>query len=166
MRPKATEGWPNTAARPGWPEESDPAGVILYVMDGPYRLPFPYSTGCPDRSCPAASWWNFQLSLYSKYTQPSVMSYVTQGRHGPWYSSRPMPSLWPSPCFGGILCVRQWAKPTYWPSLFQRIRAKTIDWPSLFLSISLIVVPCAIGGDAFWDPPFLSTYVLPSQEII
>jgi hypothetical protein len=22
------------------------------------------------------------------------MSYVTQGRHGPWYSSRPMPSLW------------------------------------------------------------------------
>ncbi len=25
---------------PGWLEESDPAGVILYVMDGPYRLPF------------------------------------------------------------------------------------------------------------------------------
>jgi hypothetical protein len=30
---------------PGWLEESDPAGVILYVMDGPYRLPFPYRTG-------------------------------------------------------------------------------------------------------------------------
>jgi hypothetical protein len=23
---------------PGWQEGSDPAGVILYVMDGPYRL--------------------------------------------------------------------------------------------------------------------------------
>jgi hypothetical protein len=40
---------------PGWLEESDPAGVILYVMNGPYCLPFPYHTGCPDRSCPAAS---------------------------------------------------------------------------------------------------------------
>ncbi len=29
-----------------------------------------------------ASWWNFQLLLYSKCTQPSVMNYVTQGRHG------------------------------------------------------------------------------------
>ncbi len=34
---------------------SDPAGVILYVMDGPYRLPFPYRTGCSDKSCPAVS---------------------------------------------------------------------------------------------------------------
>ncbi len=25
-------------APPGWLEESDPAGVILYVMDGPFRL--------------------------------------------------------------------------------------------------------------------------------
>ncbi len=38
-----------------WLEESDPAGVILFVMDGPHRLPFPYSTGYPDISCPAAS---------------------------------------------------------------------------------------------------------------
>ncbi len=29
---------------PGWLEESYPAGVILYVMDGPYCLPFPYRT--------------------------------------------------------------------------------------------------------------------------
>ncbi len=29
------EGWPNTAAHLAI-EESDPAGVILYVMDGPY----------------------------------------------------------------------------------------------------------------------------------
>ncbi len=24
----------------GWLGESDPAGVIFYMMDGPYRLPF------------------------------------------------------------------------------------------------------------------------------
>jgi hypothetical protein len=41
---------------PGWLGESDPTGVILYMMDGPYRLPSPYRTCCPDRSCqcPAA----------------------------------------------------------------------------------------------------------------
>ncbi len=54
MRPKARElsqqGGPF-----GWLEESDQASVILYVMDGPCRLPFPYRTGCLDRSCPAAS---------------------------------------------------------------------------------------------------------------
>ncbi len=53
MNPNAIEGWRNTVARL-WLEESDPAGVILFVMDGPYRLPFPYSTGCPDMSCSAA----------------------------------------------------------------------------------------------------------------
>jgi hypothetical protein len=31
---------------------------------------------------PATSWWNYQLLLYNKCTQPSVMIYVTQGRHG------------------------------------------------------------------------------------
>ncbi len=36
-----------------WLEESDPAGVIFKVMDGPYRLNFPYRTGFPDRSCQA-----------------------------------------------------------------------------------------------------------------
>jgi hypothetical protein len=43
MRPKASRvaqhGGP-----PGWLEETDPADVILYVMDGLYRLPFPYRT--------------------------------------------------------------------------------------------------------------------------
>jgi hypothetical protein len=34
--------------------DSDPAGVICTVMDGPYRLPCRIITGCPDRSCPAA----------------------------------------------------------------------------------------------------------------
>jgi hypothetical protein len=80
LRPKA-RGLSQHGGPPGWQEESDPAGVILYVMDGPYRLPFAYRTGCPDRSYPAACWWNFQLLLYSKCTQPSVMTYITQGRH-------------------------------------------------------------------------------------
>jgi hypothetical protein len=39
---------------PSWLEERDPAGVILSVMDGPYRLPFPYRSGCPTGA--AHSW--------------------------------------------------------------------------------------------------------------
>ncbi len=45
-------------------------GLILCVMDGPCRLPLPYRTSCPGSSCPAASWWHFQLLLYRKCTQP------------------------------------------------------------------------------------------------
>ncbi len=41
MRPNA-RGLVQRGGPPGWLEESDPAGVILYVMDGPYRLPLPY----------------------------------------------------------------------------------------------------------------------------
>ncbi len=37
-------GLAQSAARPGWLEESDPTDVILNVMDGPYRLPVPYRT--------------------------------------------------------------------------------------------------------------------------
>ncbi len=43
-RPKA-RGLAQHGSPLGWLEEIDPAGVILY------RLPLPYSTGCPDRSC-------------------------------------------------------------------------------------------------------------------
>jgi hypothetical protein len=53
MRPKA-RGLTQHGGPPGWLEESYPAGVILFMMYGPYRLPFPYRTGCPDRSCLAA----------------------------------------------------------------------------------------------------------------
>jgi hypothetical protein len=41
LRPKA-RGLAQYGRPPGWLEEIDPAGVMLYVMDGPYRLPFPY----------------------------------------------------------------------------------------------------------------------------
>ncbi len=57
MRPKA-RGLAQHGGPPGWLKESDPAGVILYMVDGPYRLPFPYRIGCPDMSCPTAYWWN------------------------------------------------------------------------------------------------------------
>jgi hypothetical protein len=46
-RPK-TIGLAQNSGPPCWPEANDPAGVILYVMDGQYRQPFPYRTGCPD----------------------------------------------------------------------------------------------------------------------
>jgi hypothetical protein len=41
MRPKA-RGLALNGGPPGWLHESDPAGVILNVIDGPYRLSFPY----------------------------------------------------------------------------------------------------------------------------
>ncbi len=68
--------------QPGWLDESDPAGVVLYLMYRPYHLPFLYRAGCPDQGLPVAICWNAQLLLYSKWTQPSVMSYVSQGRLG------------------------------------------------------------------------------------
>jgi hypothetical protein len=55
MRPKARD-MAQHGGPPGWLEESDPSGVILYVMNGPYRLPFPpYRTVIPDKSCLAES---------------------------------------------------------------------------------------------------------------
>jgi hypothetical protein len=44
--PKA-RGLAQHGGPPGRLEESDPAGVTLYMMDGPYRLPFLYSTVLP-----------------------------------------------------------------------------------------------------------------------
>jgi hypothetical protein len=76
MRAKA-RGLAQHGGPPGWLEESDPAGVFLYVIV--WAVPPAFSI--PYRSWLAASWWNFQLLIYSKRTQPSVMSSVTQGRH-------------------------------------------------------------------------------------
>jgi hypothetical protein len=39
MSPKA-RGLARHGGPPSWLEESDPSDVILYLMDGPYRLPF------------------------------------------------------------------------------------------------------------------------------
>jgi hypothetical protein len=44
MWPKA-RGLAQHGGPPGWLEENDPTGMILYVMDGPYSLPFLYSIG-------------------------------------------------------------------------------------------------------------------------
>ncbi len=41
MRLKALEAWSYMhGGPPGWLEKSYPVGGILYVMDGPYRMPF------------------------------------------------------------------------------------------------------------------------------
>ncbi len=46
MRSRA-RGLAQHGGLPGWLQESDPAGVILQMMDGPVRLPFSQFTGCP-----------------------------------------------------------------------------------------------------------------------
>ncbi len=53
------EEWSNTAARlAGW--KSDPAcGVILYLRDGPYRL--------PRRTTPLAPFWGLSIKMYTKH---------------------------------------------------------------------------------------------------
>ncbi len=64
MRSKA-RGLVQHGGPPGWLEKSDPAGVILSVMDRPNFLPLPYRTNCPYRGCPSACWRNVQILLYS-----------------------------------------------------------------------------------------------------
>ncbi len=49
--------------RPAW--LAGGAGVILSVMDGPNRLPFPHCTGCPERSSPAACTYAVILQMYT-----------------------------------------------------------------------------------------------------
>jgi hypothetical protein len=63
MMPKAHGG------PPGWLKESDPAGVILYVMDGPYRLSFPYCTVLPLQELSSCELMEFPAAvIYSKCT--------------------------------------------------------------------------------------------------
>ncbi len=125
------DGWSNTAARPAnWRRVTRQVWFCTWWTG---RI------DCLFCTAPVALTWAAQLRVdgISSYCYivniHNHLSWATSRKEGMiWYSSRPMPSICPSPCFGGILCVRQWAKPTYWPSLCQRIRAKTIDWPSLF----------------------------------
>jgi hypothetical protein len=77
MRPKA-RGLAQHGGPPGWLEESDPAVWFCTWWTGHTAC----RTNCPYRRCPVASWWNFQVLLYCKCTHSSVMSYITQGRHG------------------------------------------------------------------------------------
>ncbi len=72
MKPKARE-LTQHGGPPGWLEESDPMqqGVILYVMDGPCRLP------C--RTTPLDPVYGRSISTCTKNI---IMSYVTQRRHG------------------------------------------------------------------------------------
>jgi hypothetical protein len=97
MRPTA-RGLAQHGFPPGWLEERDPAGMIFYVMDGPYRLPFPYRTGCPDMSFPAVSWWNFQLLLYIN----------VHNHDPPWATSRKEGLTWYSSRHSGVHTVSSW----------------------------------------------------------
>ncbi len=67
-------------------------GFVPLASSVPYRLPWHELPTCELME------WYFQLLLYSKCTQPSVMSYVTQERHGLVLYIKPMPSL----------CRKQW----------------------------------------------------------
>ncbi len=83
--PNEAEGkWAGPTRRPAWLAAWEWPGRCDFVRDerAVQRLPIVHGTRCPDRSCPAASWWNLPLLLSSKCTQLSVMSYVTQGRYG------------------------------------------------------------------------------------
>ncbi len=52
MRPKA-RGLAQHGGPPGWLEESDPAGVILYLMDGPYPPDFSVPYRLPLQELPS-----------------------------------------------------------------------------------------------------------------
>ncbi len=141
--------------RPGGLGESWP-GMCDFVHDGrpvPPTFSVPYRTVCPDRSCPAASLWNIQLLLCIKCTQPSVMSYVTQGRHslhgtfvGPCLLSRSRPYL-----YGGSMTVTVWAQHTHaeiWMShkTFQQTFAEDMLHVCVFVcTVHVIVCMCAVG---------------------
>ncbi len=70
MRPKA-RGLSQHGGPPGWQKESGLAECILYVIDGPSRQPW--------RTTPHAPVWGWSIT---KCTQNTVISCVTQGRHG------------------------------------------------------------------------------------
>jgi len=56
-------------------------------------MPFSYRTGCPDMSCPAKCWWNFQQLLHTMVNVHNHPSWAASRKEGmAWYSSRPLPS--------------------------------------------------------------------------
>jgi hypothetical protein len=79
--------------------------TTLYVICGPYRLPFPYRTGCPDRGCPAASWWNFSCCALVNVVHNHLLWAPSRKEGMAWYSSRPLPSLWWWPARSHLSCL-------------------------------------------------------------
>jgi hypothetical protein len=75
---KAKGGLAQHGGPPGWLEESDSAGVILYMVDGLYCLPFPY--GYPAALTGAAQLWADGIS--------SCCYIVYVHNHPPWTTSR------------------------------------------------------------------------------
>ncbi len=81
MRPKA-RGLTQHGGRPGWLEKSDP-GRCDFGRD---RLPFPYRTGCPNRSCPQLRADGIS-SCYYIINVHNQASWATSRKEGmAWYS--------------------------------------------------------------------------------
>ncbi len=78
MRPKARR-----LAQHGGPtgclEESDQAGVLVYVIDGPYLLPFPYSTGYQWQELPSCLLMEFPAAVVNVHNYPSVATSRKEG---------------------------------------------------------------------------------------
>jgi hypothetical protein len=111
---------------PGLLEESDPAGVILYVVDGPYHLPFPYRTGCPGAVQLRADGISSCCYIVNVHNHPSRKDGMA------CYSSRPMPSLWIHSLYfySTTIC-------TLWCRLSLRLSVSVLVLvPSVFLQIS------------------------------
>ncbi len=94
VRPKA-RGLAQHGGPPGWLEESNPSGVILYVMDGLYA--------CLFRTVPVAQPGAAQLQadgisscryIVNVHHYPSWATTHARKASMAWYSCRPMPSLW------------------------------------------------------------------------
>jgi hypothetical protein len=92
MRPKA-RGLAQHGGPTGWLEDREPAGVILFVMDGPY-------TGCLFHTVLVDLAVAAQLRAYgissccyivNAHNHPSWATSCKEGMA--WYSSRPMASL-------------------------------------------------------------------------
>ncbi len=99
-------GWPMPKARglvrhggpPGWMEESDPAGVILYMMYGSYRPPSPYTN--PVALTGAAQLLSDEIS--------SCCYIINVHNHPSWATSRKEVMAWYSRIPPRLLSGGEW----------------------------------------------------------
>ncbi len=112
MSPKA-RGLAQHGGPPGWLEESDPAGVILYSMDGPYQLPFFVKYRLPWQAAQlradGISNCCYIVNVYNH------LSWATSRKEGmAWYSSRL------GPCRLSVYLGRSTQMPHHAPPCFHQ----------------------------------------------
>ncbi len=113
MRPKARR-LAQHGRPPGWLEESDPTGMILYAIVGPCRLPgVLYRLPCLPNigllANPAAEKAAAAAGILVNVHNPSTWA-MSRKEGMAWNSRRPMPSLWfgvPKNCFRGGYFARK-----------------------------------------------------------